>query len=57
MRDIMFCTACKKHTLNETCGCTMKTMPVFPAKYSPEDKYGSYRRKAKEAERKAAGVL
>lgn len=57
MQDIKYCPACKKHTLNETCGCTLKTMPVQPVKYSPEDKYGSYRRKAKEAERKSQGIL
>jgi rRNA maturation protein Nop10 len=57
MRDIRFCPACRKHTLTETCDCTMQTVPVFPPKHSPQDKYASYRRKAKEAERKAAGVL
>ena len=57
MLDIKYCAVCKKHTLKETCDCTMKTAPVYPMKYSPEDKYGAYRRKAKEAERKAAGVL
>ena len=57
MLDILYCNVCRKYTLKETCDCTMKTGPVFPAKYSPEDKYGKYRRSAKEAERKAAGVL
>lgn len=57
MQGIQYCAVCKKHTLKETCDCTMKTAPVFPAKYSPQDKYAAYRRKAKEAERKAAGTL
>ena len=57
MHDIMYCAACRKHTLKQACDCTMKTVPVFPAKYSAEDKYASYRRKAKEPERKAAGTL
>ncbi len=55
--DIQYCTACKKHTLKTVCDCTLATIPVFPARYSPQDKYAAYRRKAKEAERKAAGVL
>jgi len=57
MQEIKFCAACKKHTLKETCDCTMKTAPVYPLKYSPEDKYGSYRRKAKEPERKSQGTI
>ena len=57
MRDILYCQACGKHTMNETCDCTLKTAPVAPVKYSPQDKYADYRRKAKEPERKAAGLL
>lgn len=57
MRDIMHCPVCKKHTMNDVCDCTMNTMPVAPVRYSPQDKYASYRRKAKEAERKAAGIV
>ena len=57
MQDITYCAVCKKHTMKDTCDCTLKTAPVGPMRYSPEDKYGSYRRKAKEAERKAQGVL
>lgn len=57
MHDIKYCPACRKHTLKDVCDCTLPTAPVFPARYSPQDRYASYRRKAKEAERKAAGVL
>jgi len=57
MRGIQYCTACTKHTLKDVCDCTIKTMPVGPARYSPQDKYASYRRSVKEAERKAAGLL
>jgi len=45
--QIMFCDACKKYTMNETCSCGAKTYHKKPAKYSPEDPYGEYRRKAK----------
>jgi H/ACA ribonucleoprotein complex subunit 3 len=57
MRDIRFCPSCAKHTLKETCDCTLTTVPVFPPKYSPEDKYARYRRTAKETERKARGLI
>ncbi|MEM4247065.1 MAG: nucleolar RNA-binding Nop10p family protein [Candidatus Woesearchaeota archaeon] len=57
MKEINYCPACKKYTLNDICGCTLKTTPVAPARYSPEDKYGKYRRKAKEEERKKQGLL
>lgn len=42
------CTACKEYTLQETCPrCGAKATPNRPAKYSPEDPYGEYRRKLK----------
>ena len=33
--------------MKETCGCEGKALTPKPAKFSVEDKYGSYRRKAK----------
>lgn len=57
MIEIRHCGVCSKYTLKGVCDCTMATAPVYPAKYSPEDKYGSYRRKAKEADRKAQGIV
>jgi len=56
MKTINYCKACRKHTMKEDC-CSIKTLPVAPMRYSPEDKYGQYRRKAKEEERKKQGVL
>lgn len=42
------CTACKEYTLQETCPrCGGKAKPNRPAKFSPEDQYGEYRRKLK----------
>lgn len=57
MQDILYCPACRKHTMSKACSCTLTAMPVYPAKYSPQDKYASYRRKAKENERKAQGIV
>jgi H/ACA ribonucleoprotein complex subunit 3 len=42
------CLACKEYTLQETCPrCGSPAKPNRPAKFSPEDTYGSYRRKLK----------
>ncbi|MHA1637773.1 MAG: RNA-protein complex protein Nop10 [Candidatus Thorarchaeota archaeon] len=46
---LLKCTKCSRYTLNETkcpkCGGTVRH--TAPARYSPQDKYGEYRRKAK----------
>ena len=42
------CTACKEYTLQDACPrCGAKAIPNRPAKFSPEDPYGEYRRKLK----------
>ncbi len=39
---------CEKYTLQETCSvCSKKTESPAPPKYSPDDKYASYRRQYK----------
>jgi rRNA maturation protein Nop10 len=55
--EIKHCPACNKYTMKDACDCTLQAIPVFPQRYSPQDKYASYRRKAKEQERKAQGLL
>lgn len=41
-----YCTACLDYTLAEACPrCGGTTVQNTPAKFSPEDTYGSYRRK------------
>jgi|TARA_B100001971_G_C17833225_1_gene354840 rRNA maturation protein Nop10 len=37
--------------------CDVKVKGVKPAKYSPEDKYGKYRREVLGPERKEQGLL
>jgi H/ACA ribonucleoprotein complex subunit 3 len=56
MKHIMFCTECEKYTMKEE-HCGKKTVTTKPAKYSPDDKYARYRRKAKEEEFKAKGLI
>ncbi|NMC10760.1 MAG: RNA-protein complex protein Nop10 [Methanothrix sp.] len=42
---IMRCTACYRYTLKDTCpACGASTIPTKPAKFSPDDPYGKYRR-------------
>lgn len=45
---ILKCMKCNTYTLKPKCPkCKTKTVSIKPAKFSPEDKYGKYRRKAK----------
>ncbi|NPA47754.1 MAG: RNA-protein complex protein Nop10 [Thermococci archaeon] len=42
------CPSCGRYTLKETCPvCGSKTKVAHPARFSPEDPYGEYRRKLK----------
>lgn len=43
---IMKCAVCGEYTMKEI-HCGKKAKNPKPAKYSPEDKYGKYRRMAK----------
>ena len=54
---ILKCTKCNKYTLLKKCECGGDAIPNKPPKYSPEDKYGSYRRQVKEPEWIKKGYL
>ncbi len=43
--------------MKELHDCGSKAVPVRPPKYSPEDKYGKYRREAKKDQLKQKGLL
>ena len=47
MRHILKCMSCGDYTLKEKCKCGGKAVTPKPAKYTPEDKYGKYRREVK----------
>jgi len=49
MKHILKCPSCGSYGLHETCNCGGKRIEPKPPKYNPEDKYGAYRRKAKES--------
>ena len=57
MRHIFKCGACNKYTMNENCSCGGKTTAAKPLKYSPDDKLGVYRRKAKMNDYMQRGLL
>ncbi|MBD3310550.1 RNA-protein complex protein Nop10 [Candidatus Woesearchaeota archaeon] len=58
MKHILRCTGCGQYTMKETCpACKNPAVSPKPPKYSPEDKYGSYRRKAKQQEYKERGLV
>ena len=42
---ILKCNECGAYTLDSVCKCQGKAVSTKPPKYSPDDKYGSYRRK------------
>lgn len=57
MKHILKCRECGKFTMSEECSCGGKALSPRPAKYSPEDKFGSYRRKAKKESLQKEGLL
>ena len=57
MRNILKCENCGKYTMKEVCACSGKCLTPKPAKFSIEDKYGSYRRKAKLETFKKEGLI
>ncbi|ADZ08462.1 Ribosome biogenesis protein Nop10 [Methanobacterium lacus] len=42
------CKSCGEYTLTDKCPCGGEVGVIYPPKYSPEDKYGKYRRMLKE---------
>ncbi|WP_462272767.1 RNA-protein complex protein Nop10 [Methanohalophilus sp.] len=47
-KKILKCISCGEYTLQETCPkCGKKTIKPSPARYSPRDPYGKYRRLSK----------
>jgi len=57
MKTILKCENCGKYTMKKICLCNGKTKTQKPAKFSLEDKYGYYRRKAKIDYFKEKGLL
>lgn len=48
VNKILYCETCKSYTMQKKCSrCGGATRQAKPPKYSPEDRYGAYRRLAK----------
>ncbi|MFQ5800783.1 MAG: RNA-protein complex protein Nop10 [Candidatus Hydrothermarchaeales archaeon] len=47
---LKYCKRCRQYTLEEACPkCGVPTTTPLPPRFSPEDRYGEYRRKLKMA--------
>lgn len=57
MKHILKCKSCSSYTMNEKCGCKGEAINPRPPKYSPEDPYADYRRKAKKQSLIDKGLL
>jgi H/ACA ribonucleoprotein complex subunit 3 len=58
MKHILKCQKCGAYTMKDSCPlCGAKTETPKPAKYSPEDKYASYRRQVKKQALSDKGLL
>jgi len=57
MKHIYKCSNCSRYTMKEVCSCGSAALPAKPLKYTPNDKFSSYRRKAKISQYKDKGLL
>jgi H/ACA ribonucleoprotein complex subunit 3 len=57
MKHILKCTACSAYTLKDKCACGGIAGTPKPAKFSPEDPYGEYRRRVKHNSLGEKGLL
>jgi len=57
MKHLYKCASCGKYTMKEICACGNKTMLSKGIKYTPGDKFASYKRQAKMEEYKIRGVI
>ncbi len=56
MKEILKCVKCGAYTMEEE-HCGVQSVTPKPARWSPEDKYGKYRREAKRELLKEKGLL
>jgi len=57
MQHILKCQKCGKYTMKEQCSCGGAALTTRPPRYSPDDKYASYRRQVKKPELEKKGLL
>lgn len=52
MAMLRYCTHCQTYTLDSVCAhCNKQTIEKYPPRFSPQDRYGAYRRKLKKLEK------
>ncbi|HWR28132.1 MAG TPA: RNA-protein complex protein Nop10 [Candidatus Thermoplasmatota archaeon] len=52
MSEILYCNQCQRYTIHPVCRvCKGKTVLNKPARFSPQDHYGKYRRALKKRNR------
>lgn len=57
-RHISVCALCHRYTMADKCPeCGAPAVTTQPPKYSPEDKYADYRRRAKRDDIEKAGLI
>ncbi len=56
-KHILRCIKCGKYSLSKKCDCGGNCAEVKPPKFSPDDKYGDLRRKAKRKGLEEKGLL
>ncbi|HLC74715.1 MAG TPA: nucleolar RNA-binding Nop10p family protein [Candidatus Nanoarchaeia archaeon] len=54
---LLYCEQCAAYTMKETHDCGTVAVLRVPPKWSPEDKYGKYRREARMDELKKKGLV
>jgi len=57
MKHILRCESCGNYTLKEACSCGGRATTTRPVKYSPQDKFAEWRRKAKVLMMKEKGLM
>ena len=57
MEHIKKCVKCLQYTMKEQCICGGTAVQVRPPKFSPDDAYAAYRRKAKFQILKEKGMI
>ncbi|MBN2599763.1 MAG: nucleolar RNA-binding Nop10p family protein [Candidatus Thermoplasmatota archaeon] len=52
MSEILYCVHCERYTMHPVCFfCKGNTVSRSPARFSPQDHYGKYRRELKKRNR------
>ena len=57
MRHILKCAECGKYSMKDLCACGNRTLAAKPLKFSLDDRFSSYRRKAKLGEYSNRGLI